>query len=103
MSATCGNEIPRLVNSPFPLPEVLFYFEINPEISLKRVESRSEKKEIYEKIEYQKKTAALYEKVISEYEDNKEGMTVVRIDATKSIEEISEFIYKTLINLKIIR
>ena len=45
----------------------------------------------------------LYEKVISEYEDNKEGMTVVRIDATKSIEEISEFIYKTLINLKIIR
>ncbi len=102
-SATCGNEIPRLVNSPFPLPEVLFYFEINPEISLKRVESRSEKKEIYEKIEYQKKTAALYEKVISEYEDNKEGMTVVRIDATKSIEEISEFIYKTLINLKIIR
>ena len=79
-SATCGNEIPRLVNSPFPLPEVLFYFDINPEISLKRVESRSEKKEIYEKIEYQKKTAALYEKVISEYEDNKEGMTVVRID-----------------------
>lgn len=102
-SATCGNEIPRLVNSPFPLPEVLFYFEINPEISLKRVESRSGAKEIYEKIEYQKKTAALYEKVISEYEDNKEGMTVVRIDATKSIEEISEFIYKTLINLKIIR
>ena len=30
-------------------------------------------------------------------------MTVVRIDATKSIEEIAEFIYKTLINLKIIR
>ena len=82
---------------------MLFYFEINPEISLKRVESRSGAKEIYEKIEYQKKTAALYENVISEYEDNKEGMTVVRIDATKSIEEISEFIYKTLINLKIIR
>ena len=102
-SATCGIEIPRLVNSPFPLPEVLFYFEINPEISLKRVETRSETKEIYEKIEYQKKTAALYEKVISEYENNTEGMTVVRIDATKSIEEISEFIYNTLINLKIIR
>ena len=82
---------------------MLFYFEINPEISLKRVENRSGAKEIYEKIEYQKKTAALYEKVISEYEDNKEGMTVVRIDATKSIEEIAEFIYKTLNNLKIIR
>lgn len=102
-SATCGKEIPRLVNSPFPLPEVLFYFEINPEISLSRVESRDGKREIYEKIDYQKKTAALYDEVIAEYENNTEGMKVIRIDATKSIDEISEFIYNTLINLKIIR
>jgi dTMP kinase len=102
-SATCGTEIPRLVNSPFPLPQVLFYFDINPEISLKRVEGRGGTKEIYEKIDYQKKTAALYEKVISEYENNNEGMNVIRVDASKSIEEISEFIYNTLINLKIIR
>ncbi len=102
-SASCGKEIPRLVNSPFPLPEVLFYFEINPEISLKRVESRDGKREIYEKIDYQKKTAALYDEVISEYENNPDGMKIVHLDATKSIEEISDFIYKTLINLKILR
>ncbi|WP_039925076.1 dTMP kinase, partial [Treponema sp. JC4] len=102
-SASCGKEIPRLVNSPFPLPEVLFYFEINPEISLKRVESRDGKREIYEKIDYQKKTAALYDEVISEYENNPDGMKIVRVDATKSIEEISDFIYNTLINLKILR
>lgn len=102
-SASCGKEIPRLVNSPFPLPEVLFYFEINPEISLKRVESRDGKREIYEKIDYQKKTAALYDEVISEYENNPDGMKIVRVDATKSIKEISDFIYNTLINLKILR
>jgi len=98
-SASCGNELPELLNSPFPLPEILFYFEINPEISLKRVESRNEKKEIYEKIDLQKKIAAQYEKVISEYENSPEynGMQVVRINAEKSIEEINAFIKSYII------
>jgi len=26
-SISCGEELPRLLNSPFPLPEILFYFE----------------------------------------------------------------------------
>jgi len=91
-SVSCGKELPRLLNSPFPLPELLFYFDINPEVSLKRVEARAEKKEIYEKLEFQKKTAALYEEVISEYEKNPDGMKIIRIDASKSIEEISEII-----------
>lgn len=92
-SVTCGKELPRLVNSPFPLPEYLFYFDINPDISLARVTSRGEKKEIYEQIDIQKKTAALYEEVISEYEaDKTSGMKVIRVDATKSIEEVAAFI-----------
>lgn len=98
-SVSCGDELPRLVNSPFPLPEVLFYFVINPEISLKRVESRGEAKEIYEKLDYQIKTAELYEKVICEYENDSanNGMKVVRIDATKSIDEIAEIIRKEVL------
>ncbi|MCQ2588812.1 MAG: dTMP kinase [Treponema sp.] len=97
-SASCGDELPALVNSPFPLPQILFYFVINPEISLNRVNQRNEKKEIYEKIELQKKIAALYEKVISKYEADSANnkMTVVRIDATKSIEEIQEIINSTI-------
>ncbi|NLC92804.1 MAG: dTMP kinase, partial [Treponema sp.] len=62
-SSVCGKELPRLLNSPFPLPEYLFYFKINPEISLKRVNSRNETKEIYEKLDIQIKTAALYDEV----------------------------------------
>ena len=27
-SVSCGDELPKLLNSPFPLPEILFYFEI---------------------------------------------------------------------------
>lgn len=101
-SAFCGEELPELLNSPFPLPQILFYFVINPEISLQRVNARNEKKEIYEKIELQKKIADQYEKVISKYEINsrENGMKVVRIDATKSIEEISEIINKEIDQLK---
>ena len=94
----CGPDLPELVNSPFPLPEYLFFFDINPEISLGRVDSRNEKKEIYEKIETQKKIAMEYEKIISEYENNPScTMKIIRIDATKSIEEISETISKIIL------
>ena len=97
-SISCGEELPKLLNSTFPLPEILFFFEIDPEISLKRVDSRNEKKEIYEKIETQKKIALEYEKIISEYENNKScTMKIIRIDAAKSIEEISEAISKIIL------
>lgn len=101
-SVSCGKELPELLNSPFPLPEYLFFFDINPEISLARVNARNEKKEIYEKIEVQKKIAALYEQVISDYEKKEanpataQGMKIIRIDASKSIEEITETIWKEL-------
>ena len=94
-SVSCGLELPMLLNSTFPLPEYLFFFEINPEISLKRVTARNESKEIYENLDAQKKIAALYEKVISMYESDsskREEMKIIRIDATKSIPEISRII-----------
>ena len=97
-SVSCGDDLPKLLNSPFPLPEYLFYFVINPEVSLGRVTARGEKKEIYETIEKQKKIAAQYEKVISEYEKTagESGMKIIRIDAEKDIESISEEIWNIL-------
>ena len=89
-SVSCGKDLPRLLNSPFPLPEYLFYFKIDPEISLKRVDSRNGQKEIYEKIDIQKKIAKLYDEVIEEYQEktNESGMKIIIIDATKSIDEV---------------
>ena len=97
-SVSCGEELPKLLNSPFPLPEYLFYFVINPEVSLGRVNARGEHKEIYETIEKQKKISAQYEKVISEYEKNanETGMKIIRIDAEKDINTISEEIWNIL-------
>lgn len=97
-SISCGEELPELLNSPFPLPEILFFFDINPEISLGRVTSRGEKTEIYEKLDLQKKIAAQYERIISKYEKSaaETGMKIIRIDATKSIEEITAEIQNCL-------
>ena len=98
-SVSCGLELPQLLNSPFPLPEYLFFFEINPEISLARVNKRTGAKEIYENIDAQKKIAALYEKVISMYENDpslREEMKIIRIDASKSIGEVEEIILSSL-------
>ena len=91
-SVSCGKDLPRLLNSPFPLPEYLFYFKIDPEISLKRVDSRNGKKEIYEKIDLQKKISALYDEVISEYQEksNENKMKIVVLDASKPIDEVFE-------------
>lgn len=97
-SISCGKELPKLLNSPFPLPEYLFYFVIDPEVSLARVTARDGQREIYEKIDLQKKIAAMYEEIISEYEKTAaaDGMKIIRIDATKSIEEISHIILNSI-------
>ena len=97
-SVSCGKELPRLLNSPFPLPEYLFYFKIDPEISLKRVDTRNGKKEIYEKIDIQKKIAKLYDEVIEEYQQKSQEneMKIITIDASKSIDQVFAEIKKHL-------
>lgn len=92
-STGCSPEIPRTLNKFFPLPRLLFFFDIDPEISLKRISSRGQK-EIYEKIDFLKKTREEYEKAIAEYDGK--GMKIVRIDATLDKEKISQKIEKEI-------
>ena len=102
-SVSCGKNFPEHLNSLFPLPEILFYFKINPEISINRVTARGEKTEIYEKIEFQKKTADIYDQVINIYKqkEKSQGMKIITIDAEKPIDEISEIIWSSLKNIPI--
>ena len=92
---TCGDELPRKLNEDFPLPEILFFFDIDPEISLKRVLGRGAT-EIYEKLDFQKATAARYRKVIDEYEAMNTDMKIVRLDATLPVEKVAEIIASEL-------
>ena len=80
-----------------------YNFKINPEISINRVTARGEKTEIYEKIEFQKKTADIYDQVINSYKqkEKSQGMKIITIDAEKPIDEISEIIWSSLKNIPI--
>ena len=94
-SVTCGPELPRRLNQDFPLPQILFFFDIDPEISLKRVLGRGQT-EIYEKLDFQKATAERYRAVIDEYEKMNTGMKIIRLDASASVEEIAGIINKEI-------
>jgi len=98
--AEAGNgDLPRELNRDFPLPEYLFFFDIDPEISMDRVERRAEKLEIYEKREFQKRVRARYLEVIADFERTQPDMSVIRVDATRPIEEIAEKIWDVAKNL----
>ncbi len=86
-STACGKELPRLLNGDFPLPEIVFFFDIDPEISLQRITGRGVT-EIYEKHDFLVKTADAYRAVFDEYEAKNTGMKIVRVDATQSINEV---------------
>jgi dTMP kinase len=42
----CGDELALRLNSDFPMPALLLFFDIDPEIAISRVEGRGQKKEI---------------------------------------------------------
>ena len=96
-SISCGEELPAFVNSPFPLPQLLFFFEIKAEESLKRITDRSVR-EIYEEVNFLKKTEDAYKKVIEKFENTPlgNGMKIVHIDATKPKEEIQKEIWENI-------
>lgn len=103
-SPQCGSQLPVKLNEDFPLPEYLFYFNINSEISLSRVASRNGETEIFEKSDIQKRTQAEYEHIIQTYKENKpEGMHIIIIDAAKPVEEVHKNILTSLKNLPILK
>lgn len=101
-SATCGPDLPRLLNSQFPLPEYLFYFDIEPSQSLKRITRRGVT-EIYENQRFLESTLREYRKVIQEYDEMDTGMKIIRIDAAQSLEKVEENIWSALKNMPILQ
>lgn len=101
-SAACGPELPRLLNSQFPLPEFLFYFDIEPSQSLKRITQRGVT-EIYENQLFLESTLQEYRRVIQEYEQMDTGMRIIRIDASQSLEKVAENIWSALKNMPILQ
>ena len=98
-SSECGSSLPEELNKSFPLPQIVFYFDISPDISINRITGRGVT-EIYEKKEFLEKTRANYIRIMKEYEDKTK---IIYLDATESIESISEKIWSAIENLPMIK
>ncbi|MBQ6028179.1 MAG: dTMP kinase [Treponema sp.] len=95
---TCGEDLPKTLNSPFPLPQLLFFFDISAQKSLERVEKRGEAKEIYENEKFLSDTASRYRAIINRYKKlENSGMRIVELDATLPKEKISDLIWKEIL------
>lgn len=97
-SISCPPEVPRRLNEKFPLPRLLFYFDITSDISLSRIGGRGIR-EIYERKDFLDKTVEQYRMILEEYSSPEKncGMEIVMIDATRSPDEIESFIKQKIL------
>ena len=95
--------LPLKLNEGFPLPEILFLFEIAPDEALRRVQKRNAdaniKEEIFENIDFLRKVAAGYKDVAAAFRKKEPKMKIVEIDAALPQEEIAEIIWSEAKNL----
>lgn len=99
-----GNpHLPLKLNEDFPLPEILFLFEIDPEEAMRRVLNRNAKanvkEEIFENIDFQRKVAARYKDTVAAFQDRESEMKIIKIDASLPEEKIAEIIWREAGNL----
>jgi dTMP kinase len=95
----CGEQLPRSLNSPFPAPELLLFFDLDPHIALERLGSRPSL-EIYERLDFQKKVRERYHALLGEYRDA--GVRVEIIDASHSVEKVAEEVWSQIAKMPIL-
>jgi dTMP kinase len=96
----CGEDLPRSLNSAFPAPELLLFFDIDPQIAQERLHSRPSL-EIYEHLEFQKKVRKHYHALLGEYRDA--GVRVEIIDAAQSVEKAAAEVWSYVSQMPILR
>lgn len=87
-------DLAKTYNQTFPLPEMLFYFDIDVDESFRRIEKRGMHKEIYEAKKFQAQVKEEYKKVLDTFSAG--DMKIITIDANKTIEETSAAIMAEL-------
>ncbi len=76
----------RTVNDRALRPDLVFYLKVDPETALRRIEGRPEK-EIYEKLEFQRKVVANYERIFAD------DPSVIVLNGELDMDRLSEEIW----------
>ncbi len=87
------------LNSQFPLPEYLFFFDLDPETAMRRVLKRGGELEIYEKLTFQQEVSRRYRDIIAGYRETNPQIRIVDIDASQTIDVISQKIWSIVKDL----
>ena len=90
----CGRELPEALNASFPHPELLIYLDVDPGTAIRRIGSRKEKREIYEKKDFQARVRKAYLELLPFYESK--GVRVVSLDGTMPQEALAEEIWNSI-------
>jgi dTMP kinase len=98
-SITCGEELPLLLNRDFPRPELLLYFDLDPDIALQRMENRRER-EIFEYRDFQVKVRERYRDLLPRYAQG--GTRIAAIDASQGPEKVAEDLWSVLKEMPIL-
>ncbi|MDR1247692.1 MAG: dTMP kinase [Treponema sp.] len=92
-SIACGEDLPLLLNQDFPPPELLLYFDLDPDIAVKRMEKRRER-EIFEYRDFQVQVRERYLGLLPRYARG--GTRIVTIDASQGPEKVAEDLWSAL-------
>ena len=98
-SIDCGFEYVQKINGIFPLPELLIFIDLPPEICQNRIASRG-KTELFDSLEFQKQVYSGYRRALSIFRESK--MKIVYVDGTLPPEEVMEKIWEIFIKLSIL-
>jgi dTMP kinase len=90
---TCGEDLPLALNRDFPRPELLIYFDLDPDIAAQRMENRPER-EIFEYRDFQVEVRRRYRELLPRYARG--GVRTVTIDASGSPEKVEEEVWSAL-------
>lgn len=82
------------LNNAFPLPEYLFFLDVDPNEAVKRIDRRNAAKEIYETAAFLEKVRTLYRAALKRYEDS--GMKIFTADTSQPADETEAFIASCL-------
>jgi len=90
---TCGEDFPALINQDFPGPELLLFFDIDPDTAIKRIAGR-EHIEIYEYLEFQILVRERYKTLLPRLSG--QGVRVETIDASLPPEEVAKEVWEAV-------
>ena len=100
----CGEELPRTLNSGFPAPGLLLFFDLDPLAAQERMKGR-DSLDIFENLEFQRKVRDRYRFLLDEYRNTvaTAGGTVEIIDAAREPEKVARDVWRAISEMPIMK